>query len=114
MSEIALRPRPGGSIGPFADPAVVTVGSFHAGAKHNIISDDAKLQLTVRSYTPQVRARLLDGIKRIARGEAIAAGRPDDRMPVGLGHAEIVTPATATSAHFGSSSGERLPVRPSQ
>ena len=56
-----------------ADPAVVTVGSFHAGAKHNIISDDAKLQLTVRSYTPEVRRKLLDGIKRIARGEAIAA-----------------------------------------
>ena len=38
-----------------AAPAVVTVGSFHAGAKHNIISDEAKLQLTVRSYTPEVR-----------------------------------------------------------
>jgi hippurate hydrolase len=65
-----------------AAPAVVTVGSFHAGAKHNIISDEAKLQLTVRSYTPQVRKALLDGIRRIARGEAIAAGMPDDRMPV--------------------------------
>src|SRR5436190_19053521 len=51
------------------DPAVVTVGSFHAGTKHNIISDDAKLQLTVRSYTPEVRKKLLDGIARIARGE---------------------------------------------
>ena len=77
-----------------ADPAVVTVGSFHAGAKHNIISDDAKLQLTVRSYTPEVRARLLDGIKRIARGEAIAAGMPEDRMPVILVHDEMFTPAT--------------------
>ena len=64
------------------DPAVVTVGSFHSGTKHNIISDDAKLQLTVRSYTPEVRKRLLDGIARIARGEAIAAGMPDDKMPV--------------------------------
>ena len=77
-----------------ADPAVVTVGSFHAGAKHNIISDEAKLQLTVRSYTPQVRSRLLDGIKRIARGEAIAAGMPEDRMPVVLVHDEMFTPAT--------------------
>jgi hippurate hydrolase len=64
------------------DPAVVTVGSFHGGTKHNIIPDDAKLQITVRSYTPEVRKRLLDGIARIARGEAIAAGIPDDRMPV--------------------------------
>ena len=59
-----------------ANPAVVTVGSFQAGAKHNIISDEAKLQLTVRSYTPEVRKLLLDGIRRIAQGEAIAAGMP--------------------------------------
>src|SRR5438309_4043489 len=64
------------------DPAVITVGSFHAGTKHNIIPDEAKLQLTVRSYTPEVRKLLLDGIRRIARGEAIAAGVPDDKMPV--------------------------------
>jgi hippurate hydrolase len=64
------------------DPAVVTVGSFHSGTKHNIISDEAKLQLTVRSFTPEVRKKLLDGIARIARGEAIAAGMPDDKMPV--------------------------------
>lgn len=63
------------------DPVVVTVGSFHAGAKHNVISDQAKLQLTVRSYSDETRARLLDGIKRIARGEAIASGLPDDLMP---------------------------------
>jgi hippurate hydrolase len=75
------------------DPAVVTVGSFHSGTKHNIISDDAKLQLTVRSYTPEVRKRLLDGIARIARGEAIAAGVPEDRMPV-VTVREPYTPAT--------------------
>lgn len=61
---------------------VVTVGAFNAGTKHNIIPAEARLQLTVRSYTPQVRKALLDGIARIARGEAIAAGMPDDRMPV--------------------------------
>lgn len=63
------------------DSAVVTVGSFHAGAKHNIISDRAKLELTVRSYSDETRAKLLDGIKRIARGEAIASGLPDELMP---------------------------------
>jgi len=62
-------------------PAVVTVGSFHAGTKSNIISDEAKLALTVRSYSPETRKLLLDGIGRIARGEAIAAGMPEDRMP---------------------------------
>ena len=62
-------------------PAVVTVGSFHAGTKSNIIGDDAKLALTVRSYTPETRKLLLDGIRRIVRGEAIAAGMPEDRMP---------------------------------
>lgn len=68
-------------INPF-DAAVVTVGSFHGGAKRNIISNEATLQLTVRSYTPEVRKTLLDGISRIARGEAIAAGLPEDLMPV--------------------------------
>lgn len=68
-------------ISPF-DTAVVTVGSFHAGSKRNIISDEANLQLTVRTYTPDVRAHLLEGISRIARGEAIAAGLPEGLMPI--------------------------------
>ena len=75
------------------EAGVVTVGSFLAGTKHNIIPDEAKLQLTVRSYTPAVRKTLLDGIARIARGEAIAAGMPDDRMPVMVVKDEF-TPAT--------------------
>ena len=77
-----------------ANPAVVTVGSFQAGSKHNIISDEAKLQLTVRSYTPEVRQLLLDGIRRIARGEAIAAGMPEDRMPVVKTRDTEYTPST--------------------
>jgi hippurate hydrolase len=77
-----------------ANPAVVTVGSFHAGSKHNIISDEAKLQLTVRSYTPEVRKHLLEGIARVARGEAIAAGMPADRMPVVTVSEQMYTPAT--------------------
>ncbi len=63
------------------DPVVVTVGSFHAGAKHNVISDRAKLELTVRSYSDETRQKLLSGIKRIAEGEAIASGIPKDLMP---------------------------------
>ena len=62
------------------DPAVVTVGSIHGGTKHNIIPDEVKLQLTVRSYKDDVRKRLLDAIARIAKAEAAAAGatRPPD------------------------------------
>ena len=75
------------------DPAVVTVGSFQGGTKHNIIPDDAKLQITVRSYTPEVRKKLLDGIARVARGEAIAAGVTEDRMPV-VTVREPYTPST--------------------
>jgi amidohydrolase len=82
------------------NPAVVTVGSFHAGSKHNIISDHANLQLTVRSFTPQVRQMLLDGIRRIARGEAIAAGVPDDRMPVVTVREAEFTPATVNTDPF--------------
>ena len=63
-------------------PAVITVGSFHSGTKSNVIPDEARLQLSVRSYAPEVRKKLLDGIARVARGEAIAAGVPEDRMPI--------------------------------
>ena len=103
------------------DPAVVTVGSFHAGNKHNVIPDEAKLQLTVRTYKPEVRQLLLDGLRRIARGEAIAAGLPDDRMPVVTIREEQHTPATFNSeklsneelslfrSHFGN---ERVSVLP--
>ena len=81
------------------DPAVITVGSFHSGFKHNIISDEAKLQLTVRSYSDESRKLLLDGIKRIAHGEAIAAGMPDDRMPV-VTMEKDYTPSTYNSPEF--------------
>ena len=57
-------------------PAVVTVGSFHAGTKHNVIPDEARLQLTVRTYEDDVRTRVLAAIARVAKGEAAAAGAP--------------------------------------
>lgn len=59
------------------EPAVVTVGSIHGGTKHNIISDSCRLQLTVRSYGPEIRERLLDGIKRKAKAAAASAGTPE-------------------------------------
>lgn len=76
------------------DAAVVTVGSFQGGTKHNIISDEATLLLTVRSYNEKTRKMLLDGIARIAKGEAIAAGVPEDRMPVVKIRDGEFTPAT--------------------
>jgi hippurate hydrolase len=76
------------------DPAVVTVGSIQGGTKHNIIPDEVKLQLTLRSYSDRVREHTLEAVKRICRGEAIAAGMPEDRMPiVTLAEGEF-TPAT--------------------
>ena len=62
-------------VDPF-EPAVVTVGTFHAGTKRNIIPDEAKLELTVRSYRPEVQKQLLAAIERIAKAEAAAAGAP--------------------------------------
>jgi amidohydrolase len=76
------------------DAAVVTVGSFHAGAKHNIISDKAEMLLTVRSYKPETRRLLLDGIRRIARAEAMAAGLPENLMPEVVIRENEFTPAT--------------------
>ena len=60
------------------DPAVVTVGSFHAGTKHNIVPDSARLQLTVRAYKKEVRDATIAAIERIAKGEALAAGAPKE------------------------------------
>lgn len=81
-------------------PAVVTVGSFHGGTKHNIISDSAHLQLTVRAFSEPVRDQLLAGIARIARGEAIAAGIAEDRMPVVTFDRSQGTPPTINTPAF--------------
>jgi amidohydrolase len=62
-------------------PGVVTVGSFHSGFKHNIISDKAELQLTVRSDDEDTRKKLLDGIKRIAANVGRMNGLPEDKLP---------------------------------
>jgi amidohydrolase len=63
-------------------PTVVTVGSFHAGTKHNIIPDDAHLQLTVRTMTPEQREKTLAAIARATNGIAAAAGIPAERAPI--------------------------------
>ena len=72
------------------DSAVVTVGSFKSGAKHNIISDEANLLITVRSYDDATRKMLLDGISRIARAEAMAFDAPEPDITIESDY----TPAT--------------------
>jgi amidohydrolase len=64
------------------DPAVVTVGDIHGGTKRNIIPNEVKLELTTRAFTPQARQVIIDGIKHTAQGVGVAAGLPDELMPV--------------------------------
>jgi amidohydrolase len=64
------------------EPTVITVGSIHAGTKHNIIPDEAHLQLTVRTMRPEQRAMALAAITRMTNGIAAAAGVPADRAPI--------------------------------
>ena len=64
------------------EPAVVTVGSIHGGTKHNVIPNEVKLQLTIRSYSDSVRNKTLAGIKRIAENLARSAGLPNTLYPV--------------------------------
>lgn len=73
-------------------PGVVTVGSFHSGTKHNIISDKAVLQLTVRNTSQETRKTLLDGIKRIATNMGRVAGLPEDKLPEVVVSNESVPP----------------------
>jgi len=76
------------------DPIVVTVGSIHGGTKHNIIPDEVKMQLTVRTYKSDVRDRVLKAIDEIAKGIANAGGVPVDRAPIVNVLNNQFTPAT--------------------
>ena len=67
---------------PPQQPAVVTVGEIHGGTKRNIIPDEVRMGLTTRCYSEEVRQIIIKGVERTARGVAIAAGVPDDRMPI--------------------------------
>ncbi len=103
-------------------PGVITVGAFHSGTKHNIISDAAHLQLTVRSESGSDRRLLLDGIRRVAENMGRVAGLPEELLPRVVVSDESVPPTlndkalterviALWSGHFGKSalfSGERL------
>jgi len=74
--------------------AVITVGSFRSGHKHNIIPDQAHLQLTIRTYEEEVRLMIHKRIQEIANGVAIAAGLPQDKMP------EVIFDDSSTPANY--------------
>lgn len=76
------------------ESAVVTVGAFKGGTKHNIIPDEVTLQLTVRTYKEDVRKMVHKRIREIARGTAIAAGLSEDKMP------EVTIPEDFTPANY--------------
>lgn len=102
------------------EAAVVTVGAVNGGSKNNIIPDKVELKLTLRSYTDRTRQRLIEAVRRTARGEAISAGLPDTLMPeVRVSEegafATVNTPAfaermaTLWAARFGEARVQRVP-----
>lgn len=76
------------------EPSVITVGSIHGGSKHNVISDAVKLQLTLRSYNPDVRLQQIAAIKRISQGIASSAGLDKSLMPEVYVHEDESIPST--------------------
>ncbi|WP_165224538.1 amidohydrolase [Aquisphaera insulae] len=70
-------------------PAVVTVGSIHGGNKHNIISDEVKLQLTLRAFSEPVRLQLIEGIERRVKALAQAHRAPAPSVVI-----DEIAPAT--------------------
>lgn len=76
------------------EAGVITVGSIHGGTKHNIIGDKVEMQLTVRSNDPEVRAKLLDSIDRVAEGVAVSLGVPKKLMPEVIRSKTETTPPT--------------------
>ncbi|AFL87226.1 amidohydrolase [Terriglobus roseus DSM 18391] len=78
-------------------PGVITVGTFHAGTKNNIIPPEATLGLTIRSYDEATRQKLLDGIRNAANGVAVAYGLPADKMPT-ITHPEATEPTVNDAA----------------
>jgi hippurate hydrolase len=103
-----------------ADPVVITVGSIHGGTQANIIPDEVKLELSVRTLTTQVRTRTLAAIRRIAKGEAEAAGAPREPLvtapavappPVVNDAALIARLATALKKGLGDQNVVEMPAK---
>jgi len=96
---------------------VVTIGAFQAGTVGNIIPDNALVRGTIRSYSPEVRDKLLDGIRRVANASAAMAGAPAPDVQIIPGGAAIVnnealvlkTEAVFKDA-FGADKAQRMPA----
>ncbi len=100
------------------EQAVVTVGSIRVGTAHNIIADQATLEVNVRTFEEPVRERVLAAIRRIVGGEAAAAGAPHPpeiteitRFPV-TSNDEAATNELATvfQDHFGAQRAMPAPL----
>lgn len=79
------------------EPALITVGAFNAGVAPNVITDEARLDITIRANTETTRYQLLDAIKRVAEHTARAAGVPEDRLPIVYVHPDG-SPTTTNDA----------------
>jgi hippurate hydrolase len=96
---------------------VVTIGAIHGGTVGNIIPDTVQVRGTIRSYSPEVRAKLLDGVRRVANASASMAGAPAPDVQLIAGGAAIVnneelvrkTEAVFRDA-FGPANAQRMPA----
>jgi amidohydrolase len=75
-------------------PAVLTVGTIHGGAKRNIIPEEVTMGLTLRTYSDKVRDQIIAAVRRTAEGIAIGYGVPESRMPIVTVSQSEITPAT--------------------
>jgi hippurate hydrolase len=79
-------------------PAVLTVGTIHGGAKRNIIPEEVTMGLTLRAYSDKVRDQIIADVRRTAEGIAVGYGVPQDRMPIVTVSQTEITPATYNDA----------------
>jgi hippurate hydrolase len=75
-------------------PAVLTVGTIHGGAKRNIIPEEVTMGITLRTYSDKVRDQIIAAVRRTAEGIAIGYEVPQDRMPIVTVSQSEITPAT--------------------
>ncbi|MEV6769324.1 amidohydrolase [Nocardia sp. NPDC051030] len=102
------------------DQAVITVGTLHAGTKENIIAEEAQLGLSIRTYSPELRAKILDAVRRIVHAEAAAAGadreptiEPVTRLPVTVNDAVALDKTRAAlRAALGTDQVQEIPAFP--
>jgi hippurate hydrolase len=102
------------------DPVVITIGSIHGGTVSNVIPDEVTLQLSVRTYTREVRTRVFAAIRRMARAEADAAGAPREPLvdfregsngPVYNDPALTARIAAALKRHLGDEAAIEMPQK---